>query len=347
MPYIVCVGTVYIDTILSVPHFPPEDSKQRADNVVRRRGGNPGNTLEVLSRLLPAANLNPATSSYTTALFLLAPLPDPAADDTHCIVASLPDVSTRLYLYRRGHTRAASCYVLASAARGSRTCVSYDPLPGLSVAEFVEKMEALVHAQSEEVWVHFEGRGGGVLVGCMEWLRQRFGWHGRVRVSLECENPARGELARVLPLADVVFYSRAWAEAFRDPANGLPVLPASFLHSQMPLTAPTATLICTWGPDGAEALRNGTNDRPIHATANAWRPRAPVGSVALPVDTVGAGDTFIAGMLYALVQQPAWGLDQRLAFANELAGRKVYQEGFQGLGEAMRGGEWGERMGER
>lgn len=63
------------------------------------------------------------------------------------------------------------------------------------------------------------------------------------------------------------------------------------------------------------------------------------------MDTVGAGDTFVAGMLYALVQQKTWGLDERLAFANELAGRKVYREGFSGLGEEMRGSEvWGGKM---
>jgi hypothetical protein len=51
-------------------------------------------------------------------------------------------------------------------------------------------------------------------------------------------------------------------------------------------------------------------------------------------------------MLYALVQQKKWGLAERLAFANELAGRKVYREGFAGLGEVMRGTErWGEGMG--
>jgi ketohexokinase len=54
------------------------------------------------------------------------------------------------------------------------------------------------------------------------------------------------------------------------------------------------------------------------------------------VDTVGAGDTFIAGMLYACVHQRTWGAQERLKFANELAGRKVHQRGFKGLGAAMR-----------
>jgi ketohexokinase len=52
--------------------------------------------------------------------------------------------------------------------------------------------------------------------------------------------------------------------------------------------------------------------------------------------TIGAGDTFIAGMMYALIEHGEdWPLLQKLDFANELAGRKVMQEGFSGLGSLM------------
>ena len=57
----------------------------------------------------------------------------------------------------------------------------------------------------------------------------------------------------------------------------------------------------------------------------------------IPSSTIGAGDTFIAGILYAcLVHEDDWPLEQKLEFANELAGRKVVQEGFTGLGQIMR-----------
>ncbi|KAK3715953.1 hypothetical protein LTR37_006683, partial [Vermiconidia calcicola] len=58
-----------------------------------------------------------------------------------------------------------------------------------------------------------------------------------------------------------------------------------------------------------------------------------------------AGDTFIAAMLFGLMtrkqtaETPAqhdralWSLKQRLDFANALAGRKILQDGFQGLGD--------------
>jgi ketohexokinase len=51
---------------------------------------------------------------------------------------------------------------------------------------------------------------------------------------------------------------------------------------------------------------------------------------------IGAGDTFIAGMLYALMcKGNDWNLSKKLAFANRVAGMKVSQEGFAGLDRAL------------
>lgn len=51
---------------------------------------------------------------------------------------------------------------------------------------------------------------------------------------------------------------------------------------------------------------------------------------------VGAGDTFIAGMLYALISHTEdWDIDKKVRFAVDLATRKVQQEGFIGLGSAV------------
>jgi len=50
--------------------------------------------------------------------------------------------------------------------------------------------------------------------------------------------------------------------------------------------------------------------------------------------TVGAGDTFIAGMLYGLICHTGtddWGQEAKLGYAVELATKKVQREGFAGL----------------
>jgi ketohexokinase len=46
--------------------------------------------------------------------------------------------------------------------------------------------------------------------------------------------------------------------------------------------------------------------------------------------TIGAGDTFIAAMLYGL-HVDAWSSEAKLAFAVRLATKKVQREGFAGL----------------
>lgn len=52
---------------------------------------------------------------------------------------------------------------------------------------------------------------------------------------------------------------------------------------------------------------------------------------------MGAGDTFIAGMLYALICRRDWDLESKLRFAIRIAGMKVGQEGFTGLERALDG----------
>lgn len=90
-------------------------------------------------------------------------------------------------------------------------------------------------------------------------------------------------------------------------------------------------------------MRKGTNQEPIISEAPAWKPPRDYDDPSKdsrPTDSVGAGDTFVAGMLYGMFVQRGWKMDQRLYFANELAGRKVYQEGFKGLGETIRNVNW-------
>ncbi len=55
------------------------------------------------------------------------------------------------------------------------------------------------------------------------------------------------------------------------------------------------------------------------------------------VDPVGAGDTFIAGVLYALAPSPRKEVSKALQLGVIVAGEKVRREGFQDLKEVMTG----------
>lgn len=213
MPHIICVGAIYMDTILEVPHFPEEDTKLRAKSMMRRRGGNTGNTLEVLSQLLPDDNFNAETLIYHTKLSLLSVLPDPQSIDTKAVISSLPDVSPGLFQYRPGQQSAASSYII-SAPNGTRTIVSYNPLDDMTFEEFKAAIEPLVTEDTvkEGVWIHFEGRLPDVVNACVNWLRNTYGYNRKVSISIELEKPERWFLEASARSADVVFYSKLWAE---------------------------------------------------------------------------------------------------------------------------------------
>ncbi|KAF1934388.1 Ribokinase-like protein [Didymella exigua CBS 183.55] len=350
---LICVGAVYMDTILSVPHYPEEDTKLRAASLVRRRGGNTANTLEVISQLL-LQNMDRKESTYSLELSLLTVLPDPESQDTKTVIRSLPDVRPHLYLYRQGQPVAASSYIIQSVANLSRTIVSANPLAEMTVEEFRRGIAPLVDDPAigaNDVWIHFEGRVPEVLLPCVMWLRHTYGYAGKVKISVECEKPDRVGLKEVAALADMVFYSKIWAEAHYENSLCLcdqPDPAETFLRTQLFCTHPRAILVCTWGVGTTAVLVKGTNQAPLTAKQPAWRPLRNYDDPAndpRPVDSVGAGDTFVAGMLYGAMAQAGWTTDERLMFASELAGRKVHQEGFAGLGDRMRESlVWGEKL---
>ncbi|KAF2679422.1 Ribokinase-like protein [Lentithecium fluviatile CBS 122367] len=327
--HIVCVGAVYIDTILTVLRFPVEDEKLRATSQRRRRGGNCANTLEVLAQLVFHNVSDDSDSSEAPTadpqLHLLAILPNKESQDVTFIRNSLKNVKlTNSCIFRTDFNDAAASYIIQNIINSSRTIVSHNPLPEMTQDEFfAAATEAYRVEGATEGWYHFEGRVPQVVLHCVEYLRSS---QPGFKVSVECEKPERTEMALVAYHADVVFYSKQWAET--QGCNS----PVAFLKTMKAGTRHDALLCCTWGDEGATVLQKGSEDYEQWGVAQSWAPNNGLHVV----DTIGAGDTFIAGMLYAITcHEDDWTLQQKLEFANEIAGRKVYQDGFAGLAHQM------------
>ncbi|PTB62873.1 Ribokinase-like protein [Trichoderma citrinoviride] len=262
--------------------------------------------------------------------YLVSPLPSESSPATQRIRDSFvpvgeslssptSPVNLELCLYREAHTQPASSYIIRSEQTGSRTIVNYNDLPEMTVGEF----EAVVRrfSASEDTWWHFEGRIPDTTLECVRTLRDKL---PNAQISVEVEKPGRDGLRELAAEADVVFYSKSWAESCGHGSA------ESCLIDEQRRRKAKSLALCTWGAEGAAALRQ-PSEQVI---------RCPVESRAKSisvVDSVGAGDTFVAGMLYSLVcRSRDWDVSHGLRFAVHLATTKVQREGFQGLGAHVR-----------
>ncbi|KAI1620930.1 pfkB family kinase [Exophiala viscosa] len=309
---LVGVGACYLDTILSVPYYPSEDEKLRATTIAHRRGGNVPNALEVLQQLPKPDHKNDHS------LILCSVLPSVSSVGVQEIKKSFgPNVDLSHCLHREQCPEPASSYIIKSCSIDSRTIVNYNDLPEMTLAEFTT---VVGNIGKEASWYHFEGRNPDVTLQCMQYLRRAY---SNVTISVEIEKPGRIGLEEMAAEADVVFYSKSWAfeRGYQDAA--------SCLKAQADVAIRATFLFCTWGEDGSAAFDIKEQELHLQHAFPAVSPGV--------VDPIGAGDTFIAGILYGLLwHSDDWDMVRKLAFANELASRKVCRKGFGGLGSTMR-----------
>jgi ketohexokinase len=186
-------------------------------------------------------------------------------------------------------------YITLNQQSGSRTIVHHRDCPEFSFDDF-NTIDL-----SNYDWLHFEGRNIAETVLMLEHCKHYF---PDLPCSVEIEKP-RTDISRLFALADVLLFSKHYAESqgFNNADDFLNSLTLNVLAS------------CAWGEQGAWLI---TQDKQlIHSPA--FQPDTVV-------DTLGAGDTFNAGLIHSLIDQQSE--QTALNFACQLAGHKCGQLGL-------------------
>lgn len=287
MSQILLTGTATFDIINTVERYPSEDAKVRATASRMASGGNAANAASVLASLGQRAHLCAVLADDAQAERLRAALQRAGVDLRYC---------------PQRHGATPTSYITLSAASGSRTIVHYRDLPELNPSDFT------CLPLEEFDWLHFEGRNVEATAEQIRLARRRL-QDQPISVEIEKDRPG---IARLFGQADVLLLSRGYAlsQGFGS---------AEALLTALRPRAPRAILVCAWGEEGAWALAPGEGQCRdcIHAPASEGGP---------VVDTLGAGDTFNAGIIDALCGGAM--LEEALVQANRLAGLKVRRVGL-------------------
>lgn len=193
------------------------------------------------------------------------------------------------------HGKVPTSYILLNQRTGSRSIVHYRDLPEYRFADFCN-----IDLSGFD-WLHFEGRNVG---DTCRMLHHAHNHVPGIPRSIEIEKSRPG-IEQLFQHAELLLLSRHYAQSMGF------TQPHEFLQ-HVRRHAPQADLICAWGDAGAYGLTRAGDV--LHS------PAYPPPTL---IDTLGAGDTFNAGIIHARVSGlNGTGLTGALRFGCEIAGKK-------------------------
>ncbi|ETW03753.1 hypothetical protein H310_05121 [Aphanomyces invadans] len=307
------VGIATIDVINTIPEFPAEDSKIRVTSSRRSRGGNGTNVLVVCAQI-----------GAFQALHWVGTLVDPLVNADSKFICDELSGHYGISLESCELVNAGSMptsYIMSSDATGSRTIFHHRNLPELSVAHFASQLPLW---QGQISWAHFECRDTTATSAMLGLARPVI-----PVLSLEVEGPrhAWASVKSMLHLVDYVFISQVYVTSlgFTDAIAFLNSLLDDGTVPQKGGRDPDGVrlkaIVCPWGATGA-FVRHG-----LAHTSNWAVSHVPVEPVAAVVDSVGAGDSFVAATISAI--HTGMPILDAVAFGCRVGRRKCMQVGLE------------------
>ena len=298
---VLCVGLISLDIVTTCERYPNEDEEMRATSQRWKSGGNACTNATVLTQLGIECEFLGSLSEGTEAEFVCKHLSDRGIYHEDCV--------------RHSDCGTPTSVVTLSLASGSRTVLhARNNLPELNLSAFQKVNLAKYN------WIHFEGRRneGEIvkMIAIVDEFNSMRTAHDKIVVSEELEK-RRQSLVPLLAKANVVFTSKDFAR-FCGYSTASEAVKAFHSKAQA-----GAIVICAWREEGADGI--GPEGEVKHS--DAYHPKEVI-------DTLGAGDTFVAGAIYSLIKHSS--IEDTLNFACKLAGLKCGMQGNDGVGNLIK-----------